>query len=306
VISYATETTGGELPQLLNVLFGNCSLLPGVRLVAVDLPPGLLGRFRGPRFGVDGLRRLLGIGRRPILASALKPMGLDPDDFASIADAMARGGVDLIKDDHGLANQPFAPWEDRVRACSVAVRRANVATGRTTLYMPSLNGPAAELFERARIAKDAGAGGLLVLPGLTGLDGMRHLAADDALALPIMGHPSFLGSYVMGETTGIEHGLLFGTIYRLAGADLTVFPNYGGRFSFSREACASIAAACRAPLGHLAPIYPAPGGGMTVARAPELLAFYGVDTALLVGGDMHRGDLAENVGRMRAAVEAVA
>ena len=135
---------------------------------------------------------------------------------------------------------------------------------------------------------------------------MRHLAADDALALPIMGHPSFLGSYVMGETTGIEHGLLFGTIYRLAGADLTVFPNYGGRFSFSREACASIAAACRAPLGHLAPIYPAPGGGMTVARAPELLAFYGVDTALLVGGDMHRGDLAENVGRMRAAVEAVA
>jgi ribulose-bisphosphate carboxylase large chain len=306
VISYATETTGGELPQLLNVLFGNCSLLPGVRLVAVDLPPGLLGRFRGPRFGVDGLRRLLGIGRRPILASALKPMGLDPDDFASIADAMARGGVDLIKDDHGLANQPFAPWEDRVRACSVAVRRANVATGRTTLYMPSLNGPAAELFERARIAKDAGAGGLLVLPGLAGLDGMRHLAADDALALPIMGHPSFLGSYVMGETTGIEHGLLFGTIYRLAGADLTVFPNYGGRFSFSREACASIAAACRAPLGHLAPIYPAPGGGMTVARAPELLAFYGVDTALLVGGDMHRGDLAENVGRMRAAVEAVA
>ena len=304
VISYASETTGGELPQLLNVLFGNCSLLPGVRMVGLELPPGLLAGFRGPRFGVAGLRRLVGAGNRALLASALKPMGLSPDDHAAIADTMVRGGVDIIKDDHGLANQPFAPWEARMRAAAAAVRRANEATGRHTLYMPSLNGRADDVFERARLAKDAGAGGLLVLPGLTGFDGMRRLADDDSLSLPIMGHPSLLGSFVISPDAGIEHGLMFGTIFRLAGADMTVFPSYGGRFSFSREACASIAAACRATLGDLAPIYPTPGGGMTVARAPEILDFYGVDASLLVGGDLHRGDLLENVQRMRAAVDA--
>ena len=303
VISYAVEVTGGELPQLLNVLFGNCSLLPGVRLVGLELPPSLLSRFRGPRYGVAGLRRLVGAGNRALLASALKPMGLSPDDHAAIADTMVRGGVDIIKDDHGLANQPFAPWEARMRAAAAAVRHANEQTGRHTLYMPSLNGPADDLFERARIAKDAGVGGLLVLPGLTGFDGMRKLADDDSLALPIMGHPSFLGAYVINPDAGIEHGLMFGTFYRLAGADMTVFPNFGGRFSFSREACASIASACRAPLGSLAPIYPTPGGGMTVARAPEILDFYGTDTSLLVGGDLHRGDLLTNVQRMRAAVD---
>lgn len=302
VISYAVETTGAELPQLLNVLFGNCSLYPGVRLAGLDLPPDLLGRFRGPRFGVPGLRALLGVPARPILTSALKPMGLGPDELAGIAGIMARGGMDVIKDDHGLANQPFAPWEARVRACAAAVRQANAETGRLSLYLPSLNGPADELFERARIAKDAGAGGLLVLPGLAGLDTMRALAEDDDLALPIMGHPAFMGSFVIHEDAGIEHGVLFGTLFRLAGADMAVFPSYGGRFAFSREACASIAGACRAPLEALAPIFPTPGGGMTLARVAEIEAFYGPDTALLVGGDLHRGDLLDNVTRMHAAV----
>lgn len=301
-VSYAVETTGGELPQLLNVLFGNCSLYPGVRLVGLDLPPELLNGFRGPRLGVAGLRVLLGAPSRPLLTSALKPMGLGAAALACIAGTMVRGGIDVIKDDHGLANQPFAPWEERVRACAAEVRLANEATGHRSLYMPSLNGRADEIVERARIAKDAGAGGLLVLPGLAGLDTMRRLADDDAIALPIMGHPAFLGSFVISEEAGIEHGVLFGTIFRLAGADLVVFPSHGGRFSFSPDACSSIARACRAPLGGLAPIFPAPGGGMTLDRVAELRDFYGPDTALLVGGDLHRGDLLANVARMRAVV----
>lgn len=303
-ISYAVETSGGELPQLLNVLFGNCSLYPGVRLVGLDLPPELLARFPGPRFGAPGLRALLGAPRRPLLATALKPMGLDAAHLAEMAGTLARGGIDMIKDDHGLANQPFAPWEERVRACAAAVRGANEATGGRSLYMPSLNAPADELLERARLAKDAGAGGLLVLPGLTGFDVMRWLATSGEIGLPIMGHPAFLGSLVVSDTAGMEHGLLFGTLFRLAGSDVVVFPSHGGRFSFSRDACASIARACRAPLGTMAPSIPAPGGGMTLARIPELVAFYGPDTALLVGGDLHRGDLLESVRRMRAGVEA--
>ncbi len=304
-ISYAVETTGRELCQLLNVVFGNCSLYPGVRLAGLDLSPSLLTAFPGPRFGVPGLRALLDAPTRPILASALKPMGLGPDALAAIAATMARSGIDVIKDDHGLANQPFAPWEARVRACAVAVSRANEETGRHALYMPSLNSPLSEFHERAKIAKAAGAGGLLVLPGLTGMDSIRWIAADDDIGLPIMGHPAYLGANVTSPVNGIEHGLMLGTLYRLAGADLTVFPSWGGRFSFTQEECHSIATACRRPFGDLPAIFPTPGGGMTVDRVAEINAFYGPDTALLVGGDLHRGDLAENVARMRAAVDGV-
>ncbi len=302
-ISYAVETTGFELPQLLNVLFGNCSLLPGVRLLAVLFPPEFLARFRGPRFGIAGLRTVVGVPGRPLLATALKPMGLGGRALADMARTLAMAGIDIIKDDHGLANQPFAAFADRVQACAAAVREANEATGRHVLYLPSINAPAGEIAARAHIARAAGAGGLLVLPGLTGFDTMRRLADDDDLALPIMGHPAFLGSHVVDDRGGIEHGLLFGTIMRLAGADLSVFPSFGGRFSFSPEACGSIAAACRDPLGPLAPILPVPAGGMTIDRLDELATFYAHDSVLLIGGNLHRGDLYQNACRMRAAVE---
>lgn len=124
-VSYAVETTGFELPQLLNVLFGNSSLLPGVKLVDLTVPRSLSGSLGGPRFGIDGLREMFDAPQRPLLATALKPMGFSPERFAHLAYELALGGIDMIKDDHSLANQPFADFGARVRACSDAVRRAN-------------------------------------------------------------------------------------------------------------------------------------------------------------------------------------
>jgi ribulose-bisphosphate carboxylase large chain len=305
-ISYAVEITGFQLPQLLSVLFGNCSLLSGVKLVEVDLPAALLGHFRGPRYGTSGLRGLLGVARRPLLATALKPMGLGSRDLAAMARQLALAGIDLIKDDQGLADQPWAPFAERMQACAAAVREANERSGSHAVYLPVLNAPADELAARAAAAKAAGAGGFLVLPGLSGFDAMRALADDDELGLPIMAHPGFLGSFVASDDGGMSHALVFGTLMRLAGADCSIFPSYGGRFSFSREACTGIAQACRASLGPLAPCMPTPGGGMTLPRISELVAFYGSEVTLLIGGDLHHGDLSENARRMRDEVDRLA
>ncbi len=303
-ISYAVETSGYEIPQLLNVLFGNCSLIPGVRLERVALPDDLLGHFRGPRFGVAGLRELVGAPTRPLIATATKPQGLPATGLAAMAAKMAEGGLDVIKDDHGLANQPFAPFRERVRATADAVNEVNAHSGRRALYLPSINGPADEIVERAYFAKEAGVGGLLLIPAEVGLDTMRRMAEDDGLGLPIMAHPAFQGAFVVNDSLGIEHGTLFGTLDRLAGADMTVFPGYGGRFSFTQAACRAIVDACAAPMAQMKPIVAAPGGGMTLDRLDELLAFYGRDSMLLIGGNLSRGDLLENARRMRDAVEA--
>ncbi|HNX32796.1 MAG TPA: RuBisCO large subunit C-terminal-like domain-containing protein [Holophaga sp.] len=306
-ISYAVECAGGDLVQLLNVVFGNISLMPGIRVVDLDLPEAVTRWFGGPRFGREGLRELCGVRRRPLLCSALKPMGLSARDLAAQAHAFALGGIDLIKDDHGLSDQPFCRYEDRVAACAEAVARANRITGGRTLYLPHVSGPADQVFARARRAKDAGAGGLLVCPALVGFDTMRCLAEDDSLALPVMAHPAFGGSLVSAPGNGFSHGALFGALTRLAGADLSVYPNFGGRFSFSREECVEIAEATRAPLGGLAPSFPAPGGGMTTDRARDLVEVYGRDFALLIGGGLHRRgpDLADNVRHFVGLLEAL-
>lgn len=306
-ISYAVESAGVELTQFLNVVFGNTSLQPGVRVEGLDLPDALQVAFGGPRFGVAGLRALLGVPRRPLLCTALKPMGLGVAELAEVAYRFALGGIDLIKDDHGLADQPFAPFAERAERCAEAVRRANAETGLSCLYVPNVGAPADRLMRRARQARALGAGGLLVAPGLMGWDGMRALAADPAIGLPILCHPALLGGFIAAPDGGIAHGVLFGQLARLAGADATIYPNWGGRFAFSRAACLDIAQACRAP-GPLPPIVPAPGGGMDLGRVPEMLAAYGNDVVLLIGGALHQQgpDLVGNCRRFRALAEAAA
>src|SRR5690606_27608192 len=98
VISYASETAGAELPQLLNVIFGNSSMQRGIQVIRLDLPDSLLAAYPGPRFGRAGLRRLVNVPERPLLCTALKPMGLAAPDLAHLAHQFALGGIDLIKD----------------------------------------------------------------------------------------------------------------------------------------------------------------------------------------------------------------
>ncbi len=304
-ISYAAETVGSELTQLLNVAFGNSSLKPGVRVEWLDLPETLRRVFPGPRFGRAGLRAILGVPRRPLLGTAIKPLGLSPRQLAELTYQLALGGIDLIKDDHGLADQPFAPFAERVERCVEAVARANRETGRASIYLPNVTGAPEVMAQRARFAKVAGAGALLVAPGLAGLAAMAQLAADDAVALPILSHPAFQGSFVVTPDSGISHAALFGQIARLAGADASIYPHAGGRFSFSQEDCRAIAEACAAPLEPIKPIFPTPGGGMRLERVAELRAFYGDDVILLIGGGLHQHgpDLVESCRAFRRLVE---
>lgn len=306
-ISYPVEDAGGTLVQFLNVVFGNISIKPGIRVEALDLPESILNLFRGPRLGRDGLRRLLQAPQRPLLCTALKPMGLSTKDLASQAYQFALGGIDIIKDDHGLGNQPFCPYDERVYRCAQAVSDANQKSGFHAIYMPSLNFPSEMLLEKAHLAKEAGVGGFLVAPALIGFDTMRALAENDSLGLPIISHPSFLGSYTIHPSMGISHYALFGQLTRLAGADATIYPNFGGRFSFSKEECTRIVDGCQVPMKHIAPIFPAPGGGMTMDRIPGMLDIYGRDLIVLIGGGLHRqsNDLIKTSRYFRNLVEEI-
>lgn len=286
-ISYADETAAWELTQLLNVIFGNTSIKPEIRVQRLILSEQLLAQFSGPRFGIAGLRQLIGVAEKPLLCTALKPMGKSVIELSGLAYQFALGGVDIIKDDHGLTNQPFCPFTERVKACSEAIHRANLQTGKHCLYVPNITAPCHQLRERAIYAREMGAGALLIAPGLTGFDSLRALAADDAIGLPLISHPAFLGTMVTHPANGLAHGVLFGQLQRLIGADAVIYPNYGGRFGFTREECQSIAASCREPMGHYLPIFPMPGGGMSLEKIPDLLNEYGNEVVLLVGGALY-------------------
>lgn len=304
-ISYAVETTAYELTQLINVIYGNISLKPGILVNRLELSKSLLAAFHGPRFGRSGLRTWLQVEGRPLLFTAIKPMGLCAVELGKLAYKFARGGIDIIKDDHGLTNQSFAEFTERIKYAAAAVNKANRETGGKSIYVANITGPSDEVLERARLAKRLGARGLMVAPALTGFDTMRLLAEDDSIALPIFSHPAFLGSYTASETNGLSHFVLYGQINRLAGADATIYPNFGGRFSFSKKVCESITKATCAPMGRIKPIFPSPGGGLTLPLIPELLEVYGKDVIFLMGGGLVKQgpDIVDNCRYFRQLIE---
>jgi ribulose-bisphosphate carboxylase large chain len=296
-ISLAAETVGRDAGQLINMLFGNSSIHDDVVLHDAEFPPVLATAFGGPRHGLDGLRRRIGAGRRALTCSALKPQGLPAPKLAGLAKRFADGGIDYIKDDHGLADQDYSPFAARVEAVAEALQR----TGSNARYVPSLCGDRDAMGRQIDVARGAGIDTVMVAPMVAGLSNVHRLAAEHP-DIAFLTHPSLSGA------ARIAPPLLFGKIFRMLGADAVVFPNHGGRFGYSRETCRAIAEAALASRDGLRPCVPVPAGGMSRERVPEMLEFYGADIMLLIGGGLleARERLTEATAEFVAAVHGYA
>jgi ribulose-bisphosphate carboxylase large chain len=302
-IEWPLANTGYELTQFLNVLYGNISLKPGILVASLDW--GALARgsddypghqpgstplghplFCGPSFGIGGIRRILNIPERPLSATALKPMGLTSAELGDLCYRFALGGIDIIKDDHGLADQTYAPFRERVQACTDAIRRAADKTGRMSVYVPNITGSWPDMMNRFETARELGVGGVMIAPHITGLAALGELARDGGL--PVAAHPAFSGSYTLHGGSGFSKAFLYGELWRALGADMVIYPNAGGRFSFSRDECMQLNHAARRPLSGFHSCFPMPGGGIQRQNLPEWVKSYGPDTVYLLGGSLYQ------------------
>lgn len=277
-IGLAAATVGHDAGQFLNMLFGNTSLHEDVILHDVDVPEVLRDAFGGPRHGIVELRRKLHLHERAFAGSALKPQGLSPDDLSLLAERLARGGLDFVKDDHGLADQHYSPFAERIRAVMTGIARGVRSTGHPTRYVPSLTGNLDQLRVQAALARDEGIDCVMVAPMVAGFPAVQALV-NEFSDLAFFAHPSLGGLRVSPD-------LLIGKLFRLIGADAVIFPNFGGRFGYSQANCRSLADNARHEEHAVRPALPVPAGGMTLARTAEVLDFYGPDTMLLIGGNL--------------------
>ena len=296
-VELCARTVGRDAGQLLNILFGNTSMHDDISLEDAQIPPALLAAFGGPNHGLDGLRKLAGAERRAMTCSALKPQGMSSRQLADLAFQFAKGGADFIKDDHGLADQDYSPFEQRVAACARAMRDAERVTGRLTHYVPSLWGDFEEIDHRLDFAASEGLSVAMLAPAIIGASNFVALKRKHP-KFCFFAHPSFTGGARISPP-------LYARLYRLFGADAVIFATFGGRFGYSQATCRAIADACREPLGELSPAAPVPAGGLTLRRVAETLDFYGKDAMLLIGGDLLLAEHDKLADETRAFVRAV-
>ncbi len=275
-IALASESVGDDPGQLLNMLFGNSSLHEDVTLYDVELPCGLEQRLGGPRHGLHGLRRRAGAGTRALTCATLKPQGLSAQRLADLARRYALGGIDFIKDDHGLADQAYAPFETRVAAIAETLRKTERPSG-PARYIPSLSGDLETMRRQTSTAMAVGLDVVMVVPMIAGLSNFHRLVREHP-QIAFVAHPGMAGA------ARIAPALLLGKLFRVLGADAVIFPNYGGRFGYSPDTCRALAREALVSRDHLKPCVPVPAGGMQTGRVTGMLDFYGSAVMLLIGG----------------------
>ena len=296
-IGLASATTGFEAGQLFNMLFGNTSIQDDVTLVDARFPEEFAAAFGGPNHGLAGLRaRVKATGA--LTCSALKPQGSTPAALAELAGRIAAGGIDYLKDDHGLADQSYSPFAERVPACAEAVGAAAARTGIPTRYLPSLNGNLDSLRKQVALCRSCGLDTVLIAPLIAGLAQFHTLVKENP-GIAFVTHPTMAGARIMPS-------FLLGKLFRLLGADATIFPNHGGRFGYTQEECKRLAGFALQDWAGVKSCAPVPAGGMSLERIPEMLDFYGADVILLIGGSLlaKRERITEETARYVDAVRA--
>ncbi len=228
-IAYPDVNFSRDIPAFLVTAFGKLSMDGKIKLIDIQPSSDFLNAFPGPKFGIQGVRNQLGVHDRPLVMSIFKSVvGHDLSQLREQFLQQALGGVDLIKDDEILFENPLTPLEKRVEACMSAARQAEQTTGQKLLYFTNLTGSTFQLKANAKRAIAAGANGLLFNVLAYGFDALAELAADPGINVPIAAHPAMAGALYSSLHHGISAPLLLGKLMRIAGADLSLFPSpYG-------------------------------------------------------------------------------
>jgi len=307
VVDYPDINFSRDIPALLVTVFGKLSMDGRIKLIDLEFSDDFLSAFPGPKFGVEGVRKLLGVHERPLLMSIFKSViGHDLSNLREQFLQQALGGVDLIKDDEILFENPLTPLEKRVETCMAATAEAKRTTGQELLYAVNLTGPTFKLAENARKAIKAGANALLFNVLAYGFDALAELARDPEINVPIAAHPALAGALYPSPCHGIAAPLLLGKLMRLAGADLVLFPSPYGSVVMPKEETEAVKDALTDRGLPLKASFPVPSAGIHPGLVPLILREFGHDVVVNAGGGIHGHPLGAAAGgrAFRQAIDA--
>jgi len=303
----------GGIPNIMSIIAGNLfglSALRNVRLLDAEFPETVLTHFPGPKYGLEGVRKIAGTekSRRPHLGTIIKPkVGLSPKETAEVAYEAAVGGVDLVKDDETLVSQSFCPLEERLSKVMEKIDLVKEETGRTVFYALNITGNLRKLFEFADYAVENGANMIMLDILLCGFSALRRLAEDPSVRLPIHCHRAFHAAFTRNPLHGV-HMKVIARLTRLAGGDQLHTGTAAGKMGL-REETGEVVESNKALLqewGGMKPVFPVASGGIHPALVPKNIEVLGTDLVINAGGGIHGHPDGTRAGAtaMRQAIDA--
>ena len=187
-LSWPLATLGPSLPNLVATVAGNLFELKdvsGLRLLDIRLPAAFGEAYPGPRFGIEGTRRLADVHGRPLIGTIIKPsVGLDAEATAAMVKQLCEAGIDFVKDDELQSDGPNCPFDERVRAVMRVINDHADRTGRKVMYAFNLTGELDQMRHRHDYVRDLGGTCMMASLNSVGLVGMIELGRFSRAADP--------------------------------------------------------------------------------------------------------------------------
>lgn len=309
-IAFPIDNVGANISTLLATIAGNLFELgevTGLRLLDIDMPADYAQRFPGPKFGIQGTRRLAGVHGRPMIGTIIKPsIGLSPQQTAELVDSLCAADIDFIKDDELMADPPYAPFDDRLKAVMPVIMKHAERRGRKPMYAINISGTIDEMLRRHDAVLEAGGTCVMVSVNWTGFAAIQHLRGHTQL--PIHAHRNGWGAFTRCPQLGFSFNA-YQKLWRLAGIDQLHVNGIRSKFWEPDDSVIASARSLHAPFAGLQPVMPIFSSGQWAGQAHDIFDKLGsVDLMHLAGGGIigHPDGIAAGVASMREAWEAAA
>ncbi|WP_231476510.1 type III ribulose-bisphosphate carboxylase [Methanoculleus sp. MH98A] len=294
----------GNAAQLLSGIAGNVfgmKALDRLRLIDASFPAEYLRHFKGPHFGIEGIRDMMSVRGRPLTGAVAKPkVGFTAEEHAEIGYETWMGGFDFVKDDENLTSHPFNRFEDRVRAMTKMRDRAEQETGEKKSAFINITADTETMEKRAKMLADYGWNYAMidvVVAGTAAVATLRDYCSD--LGLAIHAHRAMHAAFDRDERHGITMQFL-AKMMRLIGVSQIHTGTAVGKLVGTRAEVTVLADMLREnhmdavdhmaldqDWGNIKSAFPASSGGLHPGLVPDVLDIYGTELVLLVSGGIH-------------------
>ena len=311
----------GNMPSILSGVAGNIfgmKVIKELRLEDIKFPKKIIKSFKGPQFGIKGVRKMLGIKKRPLVGTIVKPkLGLTPKQHAEYAYNAWKGGLDLVKSDENLTNQSFNKFKTRFLLTIKAMKKAEKETGEKKIYVENVTAETKEMIKRAKFVQDNGGNCAMIDIITCGWAAFQTLRNEN-LNLIIHAHRAGHGMF----TEDPNHGMSMEVVAQLArmiGADNLHIGAIFGKMKGEKEEILHIEKEIESQFTKqtknnlsqrwygMKPTFAVCSGGIHAGVLQKLIKSTGKDIIAQAGGGVGAHPLGVEAGAksMRQAIDAV-
>ncbi len=310
-----------NVPNILSSIAGNIFGMKAVRTIRledVSFPKSILRSFRGPKYGIGGVRRIMKVKGRPLLGTIIKPkIGLNTEQHAQSAYESWIGGCDIVKDDENLASQAFNSFEKRLVKTLEMADRAESETGEKKAYLVNVTSETREMIKRAQLVEKQG-GKYVMIDILTAGWAALQTLREANFKMAIHAHRAMHAALDRNPDHGMNM-LVIADFARLIGVDTMHIGTGIGKLEgnvkeieelvdeIETQNVKSTKKRLEQRWENIKPVLGVSSGGLHPRYVPFLIKHLGKDLVIQAGGGIHGHPFGTEAGAiaMRQAIDAV-